>query len=143
MVKAEIVDQTKLRALEASLETCASSWLSTLPIKKYGFNLNKQTFWGGIYMRYNIPLPRMPSICSCSSRFTIEHALSCKKGGFISIHHNEVRDFSVELLKKTCSDVSIETPLQIITNETFQLGTSNVSDEARVDVAAREVTKRI
>ena len=51
IVKAEMVDQTKLRALGASLETCASSWLSTLPIKKYGFNLNKQTFWDGIYIR--------------------------------------------------------------------------------------------
>ena len=90
---------------------------------------------GSYFIRYNIPLPRMPSICSCSSRFTIEHALSCKKGGFISIHHNEVRDFtcyyqgtlkiesSLLLLKETCSDVSIETPLQRITNETFQLKT--------------------
>ena len=42
----------------------------------------------------------------------MEHALSCMKGGFISIRHNEVRDFTVELLKETCSDVSIETALQ-------------------------------
>ena len=64
MIKAEIVDETKLRALEASLETCASSWLSTLPIRKYGFNLNKQTFWDGIYIRYNISIAKNAIILS-------------------------------------------------------------------------------
>ena len=54
----------------------------------------------------------------------------------ISIRHNEVRDFTAELLKETCSDVSIETPLQRVTNETFQLRAANMSDEARVDVAS-------
>ena len=142
MIEAGIVDETTFRALEASLETCASSWLSISPIRKYGFNLNKQTFWDGIYIRYNIPLPRMPSFCPCSSRFTMEHALSCMKGGFISIRHNEVRDFTAELITETCSDVSIETPLQRVTNEKFQLRTANVCDEARVDVAARGVWAR-
>ena len=50
--------------------------------------------------------------------------------------------FTAELLKETCADVSIETPLQKITNKSFRLRTSNVSDEARVDVATRGVLAR-
>ena len=77
----------------------------------------------------------------------VQHALSCKKGGFVSIRHNEVRDSPAEILKQTCSDVSIETPLQRITNKTFQIRTSNVSDEQQYmlqpEVSGRQVKKRI
>ena len=33
------------RALEASIEASTLSLLTTLPIKKYGFSLDKQSFW--------------------------------------------------------------------------------------------------
>ena len=52
--------------------------------------------------------------------------MDCKKGGFVSIRHNNVRDFEANLPKKVFADVQIEPPLQPI-NE----------DQARVDIRAR------
>ena len=40
--------------------------------------------------------------------FTVEHALSCPRGGFLFVRHNEIRDSIAHLLKKICHDVSVE-----------------------------------
>lgn len=52
-------DPISKRCLEASLEIGASNWLTTLPIKRLGFLLDKQSFWDSLYIRYNIPLKRL------------------------------------------------------------------------------------
>ena len=90
-------------------------------------------------MRYGIPLPRLPSTCVCSKAFSVEHALSCQRGGFIHIRHNELRDFAAELLSEVCKDVSIEPMLTPLTGERFSYNSANVEDHARLDVAARGV----
>ena len=90
-------------------------------------------------MRYGIPLPRLPAKCVCDKNFSIEHALTCKKGGFINIRHNEVRDFTAELLSEVCNDVAVEPLLTPLTGETFNYRTANTDDHARLDVSARGV----
>ena len=62
--------------------------------------------------------------------------LSCLKGGFITQRHNEVRDFTAELLSECCKDVAVEPVLQEITGEQFPPSTIT-TDDARVDVSAR------
>ena len=42
--------------------------------------------------------------------------MNCKRGGFVIMRHNDIRDSEANLLKKVCSDVEIEPPLQPITN---------------------------
>ena len=37
--------------------------------------------------------------------------MSCKKGGFIAIRHNDLRDLTVNLLTELCKDVNIEPQL--------------------------------
>ena len=135
-IKLKVKDQLTARSLEASLEIGASSWLSTLPIKQYGFLLDKQSFWDSLYIRYNIQLKRLPSNCVCGAAFKIDHALSCPKGGFISLRHNEIRDFTAEMLSECCKDVAIEPILQEVTGEVLPPSAIK-SDDARVDVAAR------
>ena len=66
----------------------------------------------------------------------VEHALSCPKGGFPSIRHNEVRDLTATLLTEVCHNVSIEPDLQPLTGEQLSLATSNRAEGARLDVAA-------
>jgi hypothetical protein len=41
-----------------------------------------------------LELQNRPTHCdSCNAKYSIDHALSCKKGGLVSIaHHNEVKD---------------------------------------------------
>ena len=45
------------------------------------------------------------------------HSRTCLKGGYPSIRHNEIRDFSANLLSEVCHNVSIEPHLQPITGE--------------------------
>lgn len=43
----------------------------------------------------------------------------CSTGGFLTIHHNEVRDLTAQLLTEVCPGVSVEPPLQPLSGETF------------------------
>ena len=67
----------------------------------------------------------------------IQHAMSCKKGGFITIRHNDLRDLTANLLTDIWRDVDIEPQLLPVTGETFENGTANTSNEARVDIKSR------
>ena len=67
--------------------------------------------------------------------FDVTHALSCKKGGFITLRHNEVRDITLELLDEMCVDVRKEPILQEVKNEDLTWE-ANKSKEARLDISA-------
>ena len=71
-----------------------SIWLSTLPIKEEGYHLEKNVFWDLIKIRYGKELNRLPETCSCGARYDLQHALSCKKGGFVALRHNTVRNIT-------------------------------------------------
>ena len=47
-------------------------------------------------------------MCVCGVHFTVDHAMICKRGGFIIQRHNELRDLEGELLKTVCYDVEVE-----------------------------------
>ena len=135
-LKQNLSDPINERCLEASMEKGASNWLTTLPIKQYGFLLDKQSFWDSLYIRYNIPLKRLPPYCVCGALFKLDHVLSCPKGGFIALRHNEIRDVTADALSECCKDVAVEPVLQEVTGEDLPPSAIK-SDEARVDVAAR------
>ena len=108
-----------------------------LPLIDEGYVLNKQAFTDIIKIRYGWQLQRLPENCVCGLKFNIEHALSCKKGGFVTIRHNKVRDITATLLKIICNDVQIELPLLPLSSKNFFERTANIEDSARVDVSAR------
>ena len=78
----------------------------------------------------------VPSNCACGKSFSVEHAISCPKGVFPTLRHNEVRDFTASLLTEACSNVQVEPPLQKLTGEVLVGASANREDGARVDVAA-------
>ena len=80
--------------------------------------------------------PHMPSHCSDSEPFTMEHALSCSRGGYVSLRHNEVRDLPTDLLSDTCNNVTAEPHLQPVCGERFQSASAITADEARLDIQA-------
>ena len=135
----ENLDVEKKKILEATNEKGSSNWLTSLPIKEHDFYLSKQMFWDSIMLRYGITLSRLPAKCVCGTSFTIEHALTCKKGGFINIRHNNLRDFTAELLSEVCNDVRVEPLLTPLTGEGFRYRSANTDDHARLDVSARDV----
>ena len=73
----------------------ASSWLNAIPIEEHGLALNKQEFRDSLCLRYDLPLPNFPSYCACGEMFTVNHALSCKKGSFVAQRHDTIRDLLI------------------------------------------------
>ena len=64
----------------------------------------------------------------------MDHALSCSRGGYPSLRHNELRDLMAQLLSETCPNVSTEPELQPLSGETLAHLTSNAQDGACLDV---------
>ena len=67
----------------------------------------------------------------------MEHALTCNRGGFSFLRHNEIRDLSAKLLTEVCPNVGIEPGLQPLSGETLVMRTANRQDEARLDIRAQ------
>ena len=61
----ESISQDKLKLMEISREKGASLWQTTLPIKNKGFQIDKQSFWDLIKIRYGYQQTRLPNQYSC------------------------------------------------------------------------------
>ena len=117
-------------------EEGASIWLTTIPLKDEGYDMSKQEFWDLIRIRYGWFLKRIPETCECGNRFDLNHALSCKKGGFVSVRHNKIRNTTALLLSEVCKDVKLEPTMQPLSGELLESST-NLTEEARCDISAR------
>ena len=113
----------------------ASAWLTALPLKQHNFWLHKGDFRDALCLRYNWPLKFIASTCICGQQQSVEHALSCSRGGFPTLRHNEVRDITASYLSEVRSNVTVEPHLQPLSGESLRLATSNNDDAARVDIA--------
>ena len=140
--EAEIASQLKSSlpsALQHSMtlaqEKGASSWLTALPISEFGFTLHKGAFRDALCLRYGWLPSRLPERCDCGRQFTVEHALSCPKGGFPSLRHNEIRDITAALSAEVCNSVTVEPHLQPLSGEYLSGASANSQDGARLDVA--------
>ena len=127
------------KSMELAKEKGASTWLTVLPITDHGFTLHKSAFQDALALRYGWTPTKLPSNCDCGKRFTIEHSLSCAKGGFPSLRHNEICDITASLLTEVCSDVRIEPDLQPVTSNQLNGASANSQDGARLDVSANGV----
>ncbi|KAK2574212.1 hypothetical protein P5673_000349 [Acropora cervicornis] len=114
-----------LQAVQRTRDKGASSWLNAIPIEEHGLPLNKQEFRDSLCLRYNLPLPNLPSYCACGEVFTVNHALTCKKGDLLTSH-----------ISKVCRNVETEPLLQPLDNEVFNLQSTFMSREARLDMKA-------
>ena len=65
-------------------------------------------------------------------------ALNCPTGGYSTFQHNELRDFTAEILSEICTDVSRDvcTELQPLSGETLVYATANVEDGVHLDISA-------
>ncbi|KXJ11669.1 hypothetical protein AC249_AIPGENE7115 [Exaiptasia diaphana] len=101
-----------------------------------GFDLNRREFRDALRLRYNWAFNDIPSKCVCGEDFSVDHAMICKRGGFIIQRHNELRDLEAELLNTVCNDVVIEPLLQPTTDINLSKGANKAAD-ARLDIHAR------
>ena len=96
--------ESQAKIIDLASEKGASSWLTSLPLAKYGFALNKQMFQDGICLRYNFALKLVARTCVCGELYTVNHRMTCKKGGYVILRHNSLRDLFAEILEEVCSD---------------------------------------
>ena len=131
----ELLPDSLQRVVDLANEKGSSTWLTALPLSEHGFALHKRAFHDALALRYGWTPTEMPCTCACGNKFSMEHALSCAKGGFPSIQHNEIRNLTATLLTEMCHDVCIEPGLQPIPREILTGATANHQDGARFDIA--------
>ena len=125
--------------LDLASEKGASSWLTSLPLKSFGYLLNKQEFTDAICLRYNLKIKDTAKLCVCDDINTINHSLICKKGGYVSMRHNSlVQVIAKMLVTAGCKDVMTEPQLLPTAGVILPPG-SNTADNARADVSARGI----
>ena len=103
------------------------------------FLLNKREFFDAVAIRYRWNLKRLPVNCPCGKKFSLDHAVSCIKGGFIHRRHDNLRDTFACLLEEISTEVSTEPILQ---EKNYPVAPSNVSEEARLDIKTRGFWQR-
>ena len=126
---------TRRRAMDLASERGASNWLTALPIEEFGLSLHKGAFTDALALRYGCTPSRIPLSCDCGSTFTVEHVLSCPRGGFPTVRHNKKSDVTANLLTEIFHDIKTEPHLQPLTGETMTRSTSITADGARLDIA--------
>ena len=73
--------------------------------------------------------------CGCGQQNSFDHILVCKKGGFVSMRHNILRDTEARMMEKVFKDVQVEPELPQAGLQT----SGNNGEMARLDVTARGV----
>ena len=122
------------RNLILNKEKGAGTWLTVLPLKDHAFSLNKREFRDSLCVRYGWAIPNMPHFCGCGAKNDLNHTLICKKGGYVAMRHNNLRDLNADLQREVCRDVVVEPPLLPINNEEVE-GTQ--ADRAAPDISSR------
>jgi hypothetical protein len=118
-ISRESLPVTKQRTMDLLNEKGASSWLTVLPLKEHGFNLNKREFRDALCLRYNWQLKNVAQHCVCGVNLSTDHAMICPHGGMTIIRHNEIRDITADWLSEVCSETEKEPQLQPITGQKY------------------------
>ena len=104
------VDATRIEELEGApvqqarrMQRAAKTraWLTVLTSTMNDTELGAQKWRDALFLRYGLEPPDLPLQCDgCDAKFTIRHALDCKKGGLVTARHNELRDGVADLAGK-------------------------------------------
>ena len=131
------MDEKEKQLVKISTEKGLSNWLTMLPITKHGFELSKQQFWDSVRLRYGSEIANLPIFCPCGSKFDIQHSINCKKGGFVRIRQNHLRDLFARIVSEVCKDTEIEPKLLPLPGYELHGRTTNGSNEERLDIRAQ------
>ena len=72
---------------------------------EFNYVLDKQQFQDSIRQRYRRSVSGLPLSCLCGEGFNIQCNIFCKKRGFITLRHYEVKYITATLLLDVCKDV--------------------------------------
>lgn len=97
-----LVDQCQLDSLKMAASsqlgkrrldraTKTGAWLTATPDRLNGTDLSSAEFRDSLRLRFGLTPNSLPHRCDgCQQRFTVGHAMSCKKGGLVLLRHNDV-----------------------------------------------------
>ena len=118
-----------------------SNCLTALPIKDFGFELSEQYFWDVIRLWYGWSIANLPTTCPFDGRFSKQNCTSYKKGGFVSIRHNDLGDLTAKM-SEVYTDIEIEPELTPLRGEELDSRIANTTNEERLDNRARAVWRK-
>ena len=95
-----------------SLPSDLKRMISLSSEKEHGFALHKGAFQDALYLYYGWLPSELLVHCVCGQGFSIDHALICPTGGYPMLRHNELRNFTAEILSEVCTDVCTTTTLR-------------------------------
>ena len=133
------------------------AWLTAVPNLLDGTLLSAEEWRENARIRYGLKPLKMCDRCDgCGERFTVEHGLSCKKGGLVNQRHDDARDEAANLcaMALTNSRVSCEPLIHYGRDVNASQATgaeagvaagarsNTAGDEARGDIAAHGLINR-
>jgi hypothetical protein len=84
--------------------TETGAWLTVIPDQLNGTDLSADEFRDSLLLRFGLTPHSLPHRCEgCQQRFSVDHAMTCKKGGLILLHHNDLSSEWQELCAQTLS----------------------------------------
>ena len=97
------------RTLKRITDGAASGWLTVLLLASDGFDVSRTQFRDQLALRYNHTPASFPKSCDGrGERFSVQHALDCKKGSLVKQGHNEVTDSDVSLAEAAWAGVVVK-----------------------------------
>eukprot|EP00804_Cyclotella_cryptica_P022225 CCRYP_020341-RA/>CCRYP_020341-RA protein AED:0.41 eAED:0.41 QI:0/0/0/0.66/0/0/3/0/301 len=137
------------KRLERMMET--GPWLTTIPDPMSGTELSLQEWHDNISLRYGMVPRGLPRKCDgCGAGFKVEHGLNCKKGGLVSLRHNDKRDEWAHLCGLAVGESRVTTKPLIFYGDGmgtqpgsgYNANGNSLGEEARGDVSAHGFWQR-
>jgi len=83
------VDRATQRRITRSKE--CGAWLTAMPLRLNGTELSALEFRDALRMRFGLKPSNLPDRCDgCGDPFSVDHAMSCRKGGLVTHRHDDV-----------------------------------------------------
>jgi hypothetical protein len=133
------------RRLHRAKET--GTWLTAMPSHLNGTVLSADEFRDSLRLRFGLVPLNLPNSCDgCGSKFTVGHAMSCKKGGLVLLRHNDVAAEWHHLCAKALTPSAVSDEPLIHTgrdgNDREHAPGAEAPPELRGDVAAHGFWRR-
>ena len=125
------------KAVALAQQKGASTWLRTLPLEEHGFALHKGTLRNALALRYGWQPNELSTICSCGKANSVQHALSCTKGGLPIHWHNDICNLTASLMEEVSTSTETEPTLQPLSGEMLLGGSAITQDDSRVDIRCK------
>ena len=80
--------------------------MTALGLDEHGFSLHMSDFCDAVCLRYVWSLSHLPTESVCGASFTDDHPFTCPHGDYPTLHHNEIRDITAQIMYEVCPNMT-------------------------------------